>query len=140
MDSRRYLIEEAPRGLPGGSVITGWNGVGAPGERIGDERLDDALAAAALFALDSYWHDKPVSVDLGDTVKITAISSSGVFLRLGPDKTKWREKFYEYMSARRIAAATGTRFEGYDLSFENQGVGVKMVGSLTKNQTNKIKG
>lgn len=140
MDSSRRLIGEAPQGWSGGPSITGCNCAGSPGDWLPEGRLDDALKIASLFSLDTYWHEKAASLDLSDPARTVVVTTSGVFLRFGPDKGPWREKFYEYASARRISEAAGVRFAGYDLSFEGQVVGVGAEGSFVKNLTKKNKG
>lgn len=140
MDAGRFLIEEAPQNWSGGPVIKGIKSNARPGQRLSDPRLDDAFSASKLFELDHYWHEKGAVIDIGDTDRIVVTSSSGVFVRLGRDQRAWREKFYEYMSARRISADIGTTFAGYDLSFEGQVVGVAGEAEQTNNSTKKIQG
>jgi hypothetical protein len=140
MDSSRRLIGEAPQGWSGGPAITGCKCAGSAGDWLPEGRLDDALKISTLFALDTYWHEKAATLDLSDPARTVVVTTSGVFLSFGQDRGTWREKFYEYVSARRISEAAGVRFAGYDLSFEGQVVGVGAEGSFAKKLTNKNKG
>jgi hypothetical protein len=123
VDAAHRIIEEV-RGQPTGLLIKGVGG-GKPGDRIADPRLDDAFAIAELFTLDTVRHDKPVLIDMGNPERMEVHTSAGLFLRFGPDRRGWREKFYEYLTVRGIAADMGERMSGYDLSFNKQIVGIK---------------
>ncbi|MBI5177813.1 MAG: FtsQ-type POTRA domain-containing protein [Nitrospinae bacterium] len=124
MDAKNVLIEEAA-GPNASFLIRGLSGAGVAGERITDPRLADVERITSLFALDTKYGDRPTSVDVGNPERIEVHTAGGLFLRFGPDKELWEEKFYEYLSARDISGDMGLRFIGWDLSFRDQVVGIR---------------
>ena len=139
VDRNGYLLGKSEAG--NGQLLIIGLAMPATSARIDDDRLDDAFLLTEMFQRDSLFHDYAAAVDVSDLDKITVrTKNSGIIITFGPARSRWNDNFLEYLVVRRILEETGESFSGMDLSFKDQVIVSRGVGSLKVELTTLIKG